>query len=57
MFVEKQYRSSIEGMEKYVKKLQTMPEEEAKKLAKENLIKCGVLTRTGKPKNQIVNNR
>lgn len=44
----------IKGMQDYIAQLRTMDKEEAKKIAKENLIKAGVLDENGNPKENIV---
>ncbi len=43
-----------QGVDEYLKKLDAMEENEAKKIARETLIRTGVLDSNGNPKEQIV---
>lgn len=44
----------IRGMDEYIKYLESLPPEQARKEAREDLIRSGVLDKDGNPKENIV---
>lgn len=45
----------LAGMDAYIEKLKRLSGPEGEKIARESLYRSGVLTKSGKPKKQIVN--
>lgn len=45
--MEKVYKEQAEDMRLYLKRLQSMPEEEARRVSKENLMKAGIVKEDG----------
>lgn len=46
-YYEKQQKAYIELMDNYIKKIETLPEEEKEMFAKKSLVESGILTKNG----------